>query len=107
MECGKCSIPSVKDGRIFACGASHHFDGKILAREEDAPMAQLTFEGFVEHGQIRLKDEVHLPEKTKVYAVVPESGNSPAHFPSPRLVHPEQASHFDLEIVEDDPHAGL
>jgi hypothetical protein len=30
-------------------------------------MAQLTLEGFVEHGQIRLKEEVHLPEKTKVY----------------------------------------
>ena len=70
-------------------------------------MAQLTLEGFVEHGQIRLKEEVHLPEKTKVYVIVPENGGRPAHFPSPRLVHPEQASHFDLEMVEDDPNAGV
>lgn len=70
-------------------------------------MAQLTFEGIVEQGQIRLKDEVRLPEKTKVYVVVPESESRPAHFPSPRLVHPEQASHFVLDMVEDDPNAGL
>ena len=70
-------------------------------------MGQLTFEGIVEHGQIRLKDEVRLPEKTKVYVIVPESGSRPVRFPSPRLVHPEQASHFVLEMVEDDPNAGL
>ena len=70
-------------------------------------MAQLTFEGFVEHGQIRLKEEVHLPEKTKVYVIVPDSGSRPAHFPSPRLVHPEQATHFVLEMVEDDLNAGV
>jgi hypothetical protein len=70
-------------------------------------MSQLTFEGFVEHGQIRLKDEVRLPEKAKVYVIVPESGERPPHFPSPRLVHPEQASRFVLEMVEDDANAGL
>ena len=69
-------------------------------------MAQLTFEGFVEQGQIRLTEEVHLPEKTKIYVIVPESGGRPVHFPSPRLVPPEQASHFVLEMVEDDPNAG-
>jgi hypothetical protein len=70
-------------------------------------MAQLTFEGFVEDGQIRLKEEVHLPEKTKVYVIVPEGGGHPTHFPSPRLAHPEQASHFVLEMIEDDPNAGV
>ncbi len=70
-------------------------------------MAQSTFEGFVEHGQIRLKDKVDLPERTKVYVVVPESGAIPARFPSPRLAHPEQASHFVLEMIEEEPNAGL
>ena len=64
-------------------------------------MAQLTFEGFVEHGQIRLKEDVHLPEKTRVYVVVPENGDRAVNFPSPRLVHPEQSSHFVLEMVEE------
>jgi hypothetical protein len=66
-------------------------------------MAQLTFEGYVEHGQIRLTEEVHLPENTKVYVIVPESEGIPARFPSPRLAHPEQASHFVMDMLEDDP----
>jgi hypothetical protein len=68
-------------------------------------MAQVTFEGFVEHGQVRLKEGVHLPENTRVYVIVPESFGQPAHFPTPRLVHPEEASHFVPEMVEDVPSA--
>ena len=67
----------------------------------------MTFEGFVEHGQIRLKDPVQLPENTKVYVVVPEGSERPLHFPSPRFVHPEQARHFVLEVMEDGPDAGI
>jgi hypothetical protein len=68
-------------------------------------MPQLAFEGFVEHGRIRLTEEIRLPENTKVYMIVPEGGGDPAHFPSPQLVHPEQALHFVLEMVEDAPNA--
>jgi hypothetical protein len=70
-------------------------------------MAQLTFEGFVEHGQIRLPEEVQLPEKTKVYVIVPEAAGPSLHFPSPHLVHPEEAAHFVLDVVEDGPNAGV
>ncbi len=35
-------------------------------------MAISTFEGIVENGQIRLRDDVTLPEHTKVYVVIPD-----------------------------------
>ena len=66
-------------------------------------MKLAAFEGVVDHGRIRLTPEVPLPEKTKVYVVVPaesESRRMPQVL-SPRLVHPEQVSDFAKEIVED------
>lgn len=36
-------------------------------------MSVATFEGVVENGQIRLKTDIHLPDKTKVYVIVPET----------------------------------
>ena len=45
-----------------------------------------------------------LPEKAKVYVVVPgisESGvQRVAHIPSPRLAHPEQANDFVKEVID-------
>ena len=35
-------------------------------------MAVTTFSGTVEDGQVKLAANVHLPEKTKVYVVVPD-----------------------------------
>jgi hypothetical protein len=35
-------------------------------------MAVTTYQGTVENGQVRLADNIHLPEKTKVYVVVPD-----------------------------------
>jgi hypothetical protein len=32
----------------------------------------VTIEGVVEHGQIRLKNDVHLPDNTQVYVIVPD-----------------------------------
>jgi hypothetical protein len=64
-------------------------------------MAILTFEGIVENGQIRLRDNVTLPEHTKVYVVIPDIETIPqAHIYSPRLVHPEQATDFAKQITE-------
>jgi hypothetical protein len=64
-------------------------------------MAILTVEGVVENGQIRLRDNIVLPEHTKVYVVIPEVETVPrAHVYSPRLVHPEQAPDFAKHIVE-------
>ena len=35
-------------------------------------MPVATFQGTIENGQVRLAGNVHLPEKAKVYVVVPE-----------------------------------
>jgi hypothetical protein len=71
-------------------------------------MAILTIEGKVENGQIRLPDDVTLPENAKVYVVVPNS-ESPgqARIHSPRLRHPAQAADFAKEIIEVRPDAEL
>jgi hypothetical protein len=64
-------------------------------------MPILTLEGIVENGQIRLRDQVTLPEHTKVYVVIPEVETVPqAHVYSPRLVHPEQAADFAKQVLE-------
>jgi hypothetical protein len=71
-------------------------------------MKVVTFEGFVENGQIRLPMSVHLPEKAKVYVVVPDlEVPSVPYIGSPRLVHPEQAADFEKEVVEDGLNARL
>ena len=64
-------------------------------------MAILTVEGIVENGQIRLPDNVMLPEHTKVYVVIPDVETTPqAHVYSPRLVHPAQAADFAKQLIE-------
>jgi hypothetical protein len=35
-------------------------------------MEVTTFQATIENGQVRFETEVHLPEKTKVYVIVPE-----------------------------------
>ena len=35
-------------------------------------MQVTTFQGEIENGQVRLTTDVHLPDKTKVYVVMPE-----------------------------------
>ncbi len=66
-------------------------------------MPVTTIEGIVENGQIRLPAHVHLPEKAKVYVVIPDAEVLPrARVVSPRLAHPEQAVDFKKEIVEND-----
>ncbi len=60
-----------------------------------------TFEGVVENGQIRLCDNVNLPEKTKVYVVIPNLETAPkVHIYSPRLVNKNQASDFTKQVIE-------
>lgn len=65
-------------------------------------MKVTTFEGFVENGQVRLPVSIRLPEKAKVYVVVPDvEVPSAAYVGSPRLAHPEQAVDFKKEVIED------
>ena len=60
-----------------------------------------TFEGTVENGQIRLRDNVTLPEKATVYVVVPEMHpEQPARIWSPRLAHPAEAKDFTKVVLE-------
>lgn len=67
-----------------------------------------TFEGVVEQGQIHLKTGVRLPDKTKVYVVVPGFRvEQVVHIFTPRLAHPEQAADFKMEIVEDNSNASV
>lgn len=59
-----------------------------------------TFEAVVVNGQIKLPDNLHLPEQTRVYVVVPGIRESAAiRLMSPRLAHPEQARDFQKTII--------
>ncbi len=67
-----------------------------------------TYEGVVEHGQIKLKNGLRLRERTTVYVVVPEPQTvvrPTVH--TPRLANPQQADDFKMEIVEVSPDAKL
>ena len=70
-------------------------------------MSIVTYEGIVEKGKIRLKAGVRLPDKAKVYVIVPDSEEQAARIMTPRLVHPEQAADFKMEVSEEPPNAGL
>ena len=69
-------------------------------------MAISTFEGVVKDGQIRLRDNVQLPEDTEVYVIIPDSVPK-ARVPSPRLVRPEQAADFVKQVVKATDDAGV
>ena len=59
-----------------------------------------TFEGIVENGQIKLPENLNLPERTKVYVVIPGVGQPAAtRLMSPRLAHPEQAQDFEKTVI--------
>ena len=65
-------------------------------------MSIATYEGVVEHGQIRLRAGVRLPEKTEVYVIVPDVQiKRGARIYSPRLAQPEQLADFELEVIEE------
>ena len=62
-----------------------------------------TFEGTVENGQIRLRDNVTLPNKAKVYVIVPEMApERPLKIFSPRLVNPADAADFVKVVLEEE-----
>lgn len=71
-------------------------------------MGVTTLEGVVENGQIRLPATIRLPEKAKVYVIIPDMEvKSIPNLSSPRLVHPEQAADFEKQVVEDNGDANL
>ena len=71
-------------------------------------MSVVTFEGVVDKGQIRLKSQVLLPERTRVYVIIPDVQiEQIAYIFSPRLAHHEQAADFKMEIVEEPSDASI
>lgn len=71
-------------------------------------MKVVTYEGVVQNGSVQLPTGVLLPEKAKVFVVVPEFGVEPVgYIASPRLVHPEQAKDFVKDVSEESGDAGL
>jgi hypothetical protein len=76
-------------------------------------MAFVTYEGIVQNGQVHLPDDVVLPERAKVYVMVPEvvvEVEKPplvVHLRSPRLKDPAMAALFELEVIKESDDAGL
>ena len=71
-------------------------------------MSVVTIEGIVEKGKIRLKESIRLPEKTKVYVVVPDFGSEEIyHIFNPRLLDINQLTDFKMEIIEESQDAKL
>ncbi len=65
-------------------------------------MSIITLEGIVQEGQIRLKSDFRLPDKTKVYVIVPGiQVQKYAHIFSPRLANPEQAIDFKMKVTQE------
>ena len=71
-------------------------------------MEVVTLEGVVERGQIRLKTDIHLPDETLVYVVVPGVKVArTVRIASPRLAERAQVADFAMQVMEDAADAGL
>jgi hypothetical protein len=74
-------------------------------------MPLTAIEGVVESGTIRLRENVMLPENTRVVVIIDGFGGlgsvPSARVRSPRLPHPERARDFRKQIVEMSADAGL
>ena len=63
-----------------------------------------TYEGIVEKGAIRLKSGVRLPERMKVYVIIPELPEEPKRTTrvlTPHLVHRRQAADFKMSVSKE------
>jgi hypothetical protein len=67
-------------------------------------MKVAAYEGVVENVCVHVPAGVTLPEKAKVYIVIPEvieiETPRAVHIASPRLAHPEQASDFVKKVFD-------
>jgi hypothetical protein len=71
-------------------------------------MSVLALEAVVDHGLIRLPPDVKLPDRTRVYVIVPANlAQKKGRIVSPRLVHPEQSRELVMEVSEECDDAGL
>lgn len=63
-------------------------------------MQVTTIEGIVKNGQIQLSEALNLPDATKVYVVVPDSGRPRPRIVSPRVVDRSRMKDFEKEMIE-------
>jgi hypothetical protein len=67
-------------------------------------MKVVTYEGFVENGCVHVPPGVKLPEKAKVYVVIPDASNydilRTIRISSPRLANPEDAKKLVMEVLD-------
>jgi hypothetical protein len=71
-------------------------------------MPVTAIEGVVENGTIRLREDVSLPENTRVYVIVADLQDvSPPRIRTPRLADVRQSKDFKKQIVELPGHATL
>ena len=67
-----------------------------------------TYEGVVENGHVTLPPDADIPDRTRVYVLVPDlETRRTFSIPGARLVHPEQAKDFEMTVIEDTPDAGV
>jgi hypothetical protein len=67
-----------------------------------------TYEGIIENGRVTLPPDTDIPDKTRVYVLVPDAETLPTFYvASPRLAHPEQAKDFEMQVTENAIKAGV
>ena len=65
-------------------------------------MKVVAYEGIVENGCVHLPADVRLPEKSKVYVVMPGTeAPRTVHIRSPRLVDQSADVLFKMEVTDD------
>lgn len=61
-------------------------------------MSVTTLRGIIENGQVRLPEEVVLPERQSVYVLVPDAiATSIRSVPGVRLTNPDDAAKFEMK----------
>jgi len=59
-----------------------------------------TYEGIIENGHVTLASDTEIPDNTRGYVMPDDETQSTLYVASPRLVHPEQAKVFEMEVAE-------
>ncbi len=67
-----------------------------------------TYEGVVENGHVTLPPEADIPDKTRVYVLVPNPDVDLTYkIMSPRFADPEQVKDFKMEVIDESQNAGI
>ena len=71
-------------------------------------MSVTAYEATIENGQVKFDEPVNLPERARVYVLVPKSSKSRIHMMStPHLKDPSDAADFVMEVTEEPRDAGV